>query len=1311
MRPLPPGLVPPRPEAPPPGAPLVLMVLDVAEAPRGGFHVWGSTPGAASVLVRVLDFQPHFWVAAPSPAGQADGDAGAPAWDAARLAGLRDALNRAMPPDARLAGVEAHQRRPVMYYRPDNPGGSTFLKLCLHPGGSVRKASAALAQAIARSRLPELGLVWRDPTVYEAEVNPLQRFLVDVPVSGGAWLYVAPPLAELPPGSPGLRAPHTPGPGPPQAGGSSGAQLPAGVEGRVSGCDIEVVAPWRSIRCLTPDATQLANPGWSPLAGVQPTPPPPEVAAAAAAAVRGELVPLRVLVLDVLCGTGDGADRTPVPERDDPVVAIACMTYTLAQRAQHAEACAPGGGAQAAAAAKAPDSDDTGLGGGDDDEEGEQVLRSAAAVAGLPSSTRAAEVAAAAAALPQRRTALLLLSRQGREAAGPTQQHGQQRELEALEEAAVAGRLRDRSGVGAASVMVFGDELELLLTWLSLFRRADPDVIAVFQVRDTVDALQRRFHALLLEGGRLRLCRMLPAYAAPLGIKRVTQYSAAWFTLADCVQNLLGRTLEVLRPYQLSRLAGVAAPPQPQQQQQRGGLGFRATAPHSSGAARTAPHKLRAGSEDASSSASDGARSSPGPAEDSPPSTQLERAIRLGRYARRRMEVVAALLARLAVLPETVELARATGLTLGQIAYNAQMIRVGSLLLRACQRAGFVVPGRQEAAPLTEHTFILHPVEAGTVGLYQHPVAILDFASLYPSLYRAYNLCYSTLLHPQDVSQLPQGEVEFTPTGTHAQAPAEAEGAAFVRPTVREGILPSILAALMAARAMTREQLKGEADPAARAVLDCRQKALKVTANALYGFNGAGASPLQCVPLADSCLALGAAACRQARQVLEQAAAQGRLGPHGAGARVVYGHTDSLFVELPSAPDVAAAIAAARAAARAVSEAFPAPMELKLERVYAGKAFESEADVAAGGELIVKGIRSMWRQAAPIMRTTLHGALVRIIMQGDVEAAVRFVEGEVLRLLLGRVDLGELVMTGGLWRVTGEQVEAAAAAEEGAEEELGGGGVRRGAPAASPNKEQAEDLKGPHVVLAKRLKERDPGRLFVLGERLPYVLMAGEKKQDDAAEDPLAVAREGRQGGANFELRARPRAARGAGPGARGRLVGFCAHLTVPRTPLRLMPDQQELLSGAHTRFKVDSLTAAAPLTARLGPSAASAAAKSKGGQRGLASFFQVTAKCLGCKRAMPGAKGSPGDAPGLCDSCASTDGKWETTYAQLAEEAAVQEAQLCAAQDACRQCHSGVLSQPVLCLNGECPVLYARFGAEDRLRGLVSQLRRLDIY
>jgi hypothetical protein len=114
----------------------------------------------------------------------------------------------------------------------------------------------------------------------------------------------------------------------------------------------------------------------------------------------------------------------------------------------------------------------------------------------------------------------------------------------------------------------------------------------------------------------------------------------------------------------------------------------------------------------------------------------------------------------------------------------------------------------------------------------------------------------STLLHvclphtatllPDDVASMDASQLTVTPTGS-----------SFIKPSTRAGVLPAILAALMSARATTRAALKGvqqqqrqveqqqgassasQALAARAAVLDGRQKALKLTSNALYGFTGA----------------------------------------------------------------------------------------------------------------------------------------------------------------------------------------------------------------------------------------------------------------------------------------------------------------------------------------------------------------------------------------------------------------------------------------------------------------------------------------
>lgn len=55
----------------------------------------------------------------------------------------------------------------------------------------------------------------------------------------------------------------------------------------------------------------------------------------------------------------------------------------------------------------------------------------------------------------------------------------------------------------------------------------------------------------------------------------------------------------------------------------------------------------------------------------------------------------------------------------------------------------------------------------------------------------------------------------------------------FVKPSLRKGILPSILGALIEARKATRAALKVAQEPTTRAILDSRQKALKLTASEL----------------------------------------------------------------------------------------------------------------------------------------------------------------------------------------------------------------------------------------------------------------------------------------------------------------------------------------------------------------------------------------------------------------------------------------------------------------------------------------------
>lgn len=81
-----------------------------------------------------------------------------------------------------------------------------------------------------------------------------------------------------------------------------------------------------------------------------------------------------------------------------------------------------------------------------------------------------------------------------------------------------------------------------------------------------------------------------------------------------------------------------------------------------------------------------------------------------------------------------------------------------------------------------------------TRGYYTDPVATLDFASLYPSIMMAHNLCYSTLIPPHRVKFYPnQSDLIRTPNGD-----------TFVNQKVKKGLLPLILEELIAARKRAR---------------------------------------------------------------------------------------------------------------------------------------------------------------------------------------------------------------------------------------------------------------------------------------------------------------------------------------------------------------------------------------------------------------------------------------------------------------------------------------------------------------------------
>lgn len=104
---------------------------------------------------------------------------------------------------------------------------------------------------------------------------------------------------------------------------------------------------------------------------------------------------------------------------------------------------------------------------------------------------------------------------------------------------------------------------------------------------------------------------------------------------------------------------------------------------------------------------------------------------------------------------------------------------------------------------------------------------------------RAHNLCYTTLIKSKaDREKLKDTEYIRTPCDNYFvkvnTLVRHCLALTLPKSSTRPGLLPLILADLLAARARAKADLKKETDPFKRAVLDGRQLALKVVSPPLH---------------------------------------------------------------------------------------------------------------------------------------------------------------------------------------------------------------------------------------------------------------------------------------------------------------------------------------------------------------------------------------------------------------------------------------------------------------------------------------------
>ncbi|XP_053953423.1 DNA polymerase delta catalytic subunit [Anastrepha ludens] len=437
---------------------------------------------------------------------------------------------------------------------------------------------------------------------------------------------------------------------------------------------------------------------------------------------------------------------------------------------------------------------------------------------------------------------------------------------------------------------------------------------------------------------------------------------------------------------------------------------------------------------------------------------------RLAMYCLKDAYLPLRLLDKLMPVVNYMEMARVTGVPLESLLTRGQQIKVLSQLLRTARTKNFIMPAHQSKASEEQYegATVIEPKR----GYYADPIATLDFASLYPSIMIAHNLCYTTLLQPgmKERLGLSDEQVQRTPANN-----------TFVRADVRRGLLPEILESLLAARKRAKNDLKVEKDPFRRKVLDGRQLALKISANSVYGFTGAQVGKLPCLEISGSVTAFGRTMIELTKNEVEQhyKIANG----YENDAVVIYGDTDSVMVNF-GVKTLERAMELGREAAEIVSAKFVRPIKLEFEKVYypyllinkkryAGLYFTRPETY---DKMDCKGIETVRRDNSPLVANLMNTCLQKLLIERNPEGAVDYAKRIIADLLCNRVDISQLVITKELSKTDYAAKQA-------------------------------------HVELASKMKKRDPGTAPKLGDRVPYVICAAAKNTPAymKAEDPLYV--------------------------------------------------------------------------------------------------------------------------------------------------------------------------------------------------------------
>ncbi len=431
-------------------------------------------------------------------------------------------------------------------------------------------------------------------------------------------------------------------------------------------------------------------------------------------------------------------------------------------------------------------------------------------------------------------------------------------------------------------------------------------------------------------------------------------------------------------------------------------------------------------------------------------------------YSRKDAELVMKiLLGRWNMLDKFVEIAKVSGLLLQDVLDGGEATRIENVLLREFNKEDYVLPlkpdihtvlRRNEARETMglKGALVLEPA----IGLHTEPVIYLDFKSMYPSIFIAYNICPTTILLNKDDS------VEYIKTPN---------GISFVSKKVRAGIIPKVVDKLIKERDRLREEARKTQDENKKRLLEGKQIAVKYLTNSFYGYTGYSRARLYMLEVANSITACGRFLIQKTKETIEEP----------KKSKVIYGDTDSIMAKIP-AKDLDEAYNLGTVLEKQINENLKGIVQIKIESIfrslliltkkrYAGLSMEKN-NSEWKEKLVMKGIETIRRDWCDLTSETLLNVLQIILREQNPRKALSYIRDITAKLERNEIPVEKLVVTKSISKTLKEYR-----------------GIQ------------------PHIELLKKMRKRDISSAPGVGDRVGFVIIQGPQLMSQRAEDPVYI--------------------------------------------------------------------------------------------------------------------------------------------------------------------------------------------------------------